>query len=159
MKKIGIEFKWGIIFALITLLWMWLEKSMGLHGENIQRHATLTNIFAVPAIIVYVLALLGKRKHYYGGKMSWVQGFIAGLIVTAVVAVLMPLTQYITHTFISPGYFENAIQFAVESGKMSQQQAVDYFNLKSYIIQSLLGAVVMGVVTSAIVAVFVKRSK
>ena len=61
MKKVGIEIKWGIIFSLVTLLWMWLEKSMGLHNENIEKHATLTIIFAVPAIIVYVLALLDNK--------------------------------------------------------------------------------------------------
>ena len=159
MKKFKIEIKWGIIFALITLLWMWLEKSMGLHSENIDKHATLTNIFAVPAILVYVLALLDKRKRYYHDTMSWAQGFTSGLIITVIVTVLTPVNHYIIHTYISPEYFENAIQFAVDSGKMTIQEAENYFNLQSYILQSLLGAVVMGVVTSAIVAIFVRRSK
>lgn len=157
MRKYGIEIKWGIIFALVILLWMWLEKSMGLHNENIEKHATLTNIFAVPAIIIYLLALLDKRSNHYQGKMTWVQGFISGLIVTAVVTVLTPVNQYIIHTYISPEYFENATRFAVESGKMTSEQAKDYFNFKSYISQSLLGAVVMGVVTSAVIAIFVRR--
>ena len=32
MKNIKIEFKWAIIFTIMTLLWMVLEKLCGLHG-------------------------------------------------------------------------------------------------------------------------------
>jgi hypothetical protein len=37
---------------------------------------------------------------------------------------------------------------------MTQQEALDYFNFKSYMIQSVLGAPIMGIITSGIVAVF-----
>jgi phosphate/sulfate permease len=46
----------------------------------------------------------------------------------------------------------------VSEGLMTQEQALDYFNLKSYIIQSVFLAPVMGVLTSLIVA-FVLKSK
>jgi hypothetical protein len=48
------------------------------------------------------------------------------------------------------------IQFAVSQKKMTQVAANEYFNLISYIKQSVFGSLSMGVVTSAIVAYFVQ---
>ena len=70
MSKYKIELKWGIIFTLMMLVWMVLEKIAGLHDEHIDKHAIYTNFVAIPAIIVYVLALLDKRKGYYNGTMT-----------------------------------------------------------------------------------------
>ncbi|UZD20980.1 DUF4199 domain-containing protein [Algoriphagus halophytocola] len=159
MKNIRIEIKWALIFVLMMLAWMMMEKSLGWHDEKISQHATLTNFVAIPAIAVYVFALLDKKKNFYQGTMSYKQGFVSGLIITLIVALLSPVSQYITTTFITPGYFPNVIDYAVESGQMSQADAEAYFNLKSYVIQSVIGALVMGLVTSAIVAIFVKSKR
>jgi hypothetical protein len=89
--------------------------------------------------------------------MTWLQGFISGAVIGLVVAILSPLSQYVTHQFISPEYFPNVIEYTVKTGKMSEEAAENYFNLKSYIIQSITGAVVMGVITSAVVSLFLKK--
>ena len=157
MKKLGIEIKWGILFVVIQLVWMFGEKIAGLHDENIDKHYIVTNLFAIVAIAVYVVALLDKRKNYYGGKMTWKQGFISGLFITLVVTILTPLSQYITSAIITPDYFDKMIAYTVETGKLTQEQAEANFNMKSYIIQSSIFAPVVGVVTSAIVALFVKK--
>ena len=157
MKKFAIEIKWGIIFTLVALLWMVLEKQLGWHDELISKHAVYTNLFAIPAILVFVLAIFDKRKNYFHGKMTWLQGFLAGIGVTLVVAVLSPLSQYITTTMITPEYFPNVIAYSVENGKLSQEQAEKYFSLSNYIVQSIVGGVVMGVITSAIVAIFARK--
>lgn len=154
MKNIKIEIKWAIIFIVTSMAWMALEKALGWHDENIADHATLTNIFAIPAIAIYVFALLDKRKNYYHGRMTYKKGFLAGLIITLIVALFSPVTQYITSTLISPEYFSNVIEYAVSSGSMTQPNAEAYFNLKSFMVQSVIGAAVMGVITSAVVALF-----
>ena len=115
MKRISIEIKWALIFVIIQLLWMLLERVAGLHGENIDKHAMFTNFFAIPAIAVYLIALLDKRKNHYGGFMTYGQGFISGVIITVIVTILSPLTQYIICTVISPDYFRNATEYAVSS--------------------------------------------
>lgn len=157
MKKYSIEIKWGIIFALIGLLWMMLEKALGWHDELIGKHMIYTNFYAVVAITVYVIALLDKRKNYYSGKMTWLQGFVSGLLISVVVALLSPFTQYVTSTYITPDYFNNAIEASVEMGLKTQEEAGAYFTLKNYIVQGLMWAIIMGTVTSAIIALFVKR--
>lgn len=157
MKKYTTEIKWGLIFTIVALLWMVFERLMGWHGENIDQHATMTNLFAIPAIIIYVLALLDKRKRDYGGIMTWTQGFISGLIITVVVVILSPLAQYLTHTVITPEYFPNVIEYAVNSGSSTREEAEAYFTLNNYMLQSAIGGLIMGVVTSAIVAIFTKK--
>ena len=156
MKNIKIEIKWALIFIFISLAWMALEKALGWHDEKIADHATLTNIFAFPAIAIYGFALLDKRKNYYHGRMTYKKGFLAGLVITLLVALFSPTTQYITSTLITPDYFSNVIEYAVSSGAMTQRDAEAYFNLKSYMVQSVIGAAIMGIITSAVVALFVQ---
>lgn len=158
MKNVKIEIKWALVFVLMMLAWMFFEKSMGWHDQKIADHATMTNLVAIPSVAIYVFALLDKKKNFYHGVMSYKQGFMAGLIMTVIVAVLSPLSQYITSEFITPDYFTNVSEYAVSSGSMTQEEAEGYFNLKSYIIQSVIGALVMGLLTTAIVSIFV-RSK
>ena len=148
MKTIKIEIRWAIIFTVMMLIWMLLERVFGLHDEYIDKHPIFTNFVAIPAIAVYVLALLDKRDNFYHGKMTYIQGLIT---------VLSPLSQIITSLVITPDYFQNAINYAVSEGKMTQKAAEEYFNLRSYILQGLIGAPVMGVLTSAIVAIFTRK--
>lgn len=156
MAKIKLEIKWALIFVAMSLLWMLLEKLVGLHGTHIDKHMYLTNLFAIPAIIVYVLALKDKKKKDYNGHMTYKQGLISGLIITFIVALLSPLTQWIISTIITPEYFPNVIAYSVETGyHNSLEEAEAYFNLPNYIKQSTIGALIMGTVTSAIVAIFV----
>ncbi len=157
MKKYSTEIKWGVIFAISTLVWMYFEKAMGWHDELIAQQLIYTNIFALVAIAIFVLALKEKRKKDFGGKMSWKQGFISGIIISIVVAILTPLTQFIGNTWIAPNLFPNIINYMVETGKMTEEGAKNYFNLKSYMVQGTFGALTMGVVTSAIVAFFLKK--
>ncbi|MBA2500812.1 MAG: DUF4199 domain-containing protein [Chitinophagaceae bacterium] len=157
MKNIKIEIKWAIIFVIITLVWMVLERQAGLYNENIDKHASFSYFFAIPAITLYVFALLDKRKNHYHGTMNYKQGFVTGLIITLFVTVLCPLTQYITTTYIATDYFPNVIKHAVSQGKMTQAEAESFFNLNSYIWQGLLGTAMMGTVTSAIVAIFTRQ--
>lgn len=155
--KIGIEIKWAVIFIVAQLLWMALERVTGLHDRNIQAHAVVTNFFALIAVGVYVFALLDKRKRDLDGKMNWIQGFISGLILTLGITILTPLSQYITSTIITPHHFENMIAFSVEQGKMTQEEAEAFFNLTNYMIQSVMFAPMMGILISAIVAIFTRK--
>jgi hypothetical protein len=156
MKNFRIEVKWGLIFTVVALLWMLFERLMGWHSTHIDKHAYYTNLFILPAVAVVVMALRDKKANFYGGNMSWKQGFMAGLVITLVITILSPMTQWITHKFITPDYFTNAINYAVTNGKATQEQAEKFFNFNSYLVQSSIGGLVMGLLTSAIVAFFVR---
>ena len=158
MKKIRIEIKWAVLFILSGLIWMILEKSLGWHDSHLENHATYSLLYAPIAIAIYVLALLDKKKADYQGKITYLQGLISGLVITLFVVFLTPLSQFITHHYITPEYFPNIIRLSVKSGQMSQEEADANFTLLTYIQQSLIFAAFMGLLTSAIVAIFT-RSK
>ena len=158
MRKLSIEIKWALIFSATSLAWVLGEKLAGLHSTRIDQQAIITLFFAVPAIGIYALALLDKRRNNYGGSMTWMQGLVCGLLVTLFVTILTPLVQIIVSEWISPNYLTNALNHAVSSGEMTQAEAAQHFSLKSYFIQGLIGAPVMGIVTSAIVALFTRRA-
>ena len=159
MRKLSLEIKWAVIFTVMMLLWMLMEKLGGLYSTRIDLHAIVTNFITIPAIAIYVFALLEKRKKDYGGYMTYKQGLISGLFITLFVTILAPLVQYLTTTYIAPEYFPNMIQHSVATGHFTQPQAEAYFNLKSYIAQVLVGTPVMGIITTVIVAVFTRRSR
>ncbi len=157
MKNRMLEIRWGIYFIAMQLSWMLLEKSLGYHDERIAEHTSFSMWVMVPSFLVYFFALHLKRVKDFGGKMTYKQGLISGLLITAVVTVLTPISQSITSLLITPEYFTNVIAYSVESGAMTQEAAEANFNLKSYIIQSTLFAPVAGVVTSLIMALVNRR--
>lgn len=158
LEKYKHEIKWGVIFALSGLLWMAFERAVGLHDQYIAQHAVYTNLYAIVALVVYYLALRSKRETYHGGVMTWKQGFSTGIAISIVVAILSPVTQWITSEIITSDYFTNIIEYSVDEGLMTEEAATAYFSLTSYMIQAFFGALVMGVVTSALVALITKKS-
>jgi hypothetical protein len=157
MTKYKIEIKWAVIFIAAILVWMIFEKLVGLHTTHIDKHALYTNFFAIPAIVIYVFALLDKRNNYFNGFISWKDGFITGLIITLIITVLTPLTQIIISNIITPEYFPNIIEYSVKEGMMTLEEAEKYFSLSSYIMQGAIGSFIMGIITSAIVALFIRK--
>lgn len=159
MEKRSIEIKWGIIFSIALLVWMFGERLLGLHDTYIEKHTIYTNFFAVVAIAIYLFALYDKRKNYYNGYMSWREGFISGLFITLVILVLSPLTQYIISQYVSPEYFPNIIRHSVDKGEMTRNQAEEYFSLKNYIVLTAVWAVISGVITAALTALIMRKNK
>jgi hypothetical protein len=70
-----------------------LEKVAELHGTYIDYHLYLTNLFAIPAIIVMVLALKYKKARSYHDTMTYKQGLISGVVLSLFIALLSPLSQ------------------------------------------------------------------
>ena len=159
MRKLSVEIKWALLFVVVTLAWMMGEKLAGFHDVRIAQHPTATMFFALPAIAVYVFALLDKRRNFYGGAMTYKQGLVCGLLITLFVTLLSPLTQLLVSKVITPDYFTNAANYAVSAGILTAAEAAEEFSLGNYIKQGLIGAPVMGIVTSAIVAVFTRKAK
>jgi hypothetical protein len=158
MKSIKIELKWALIFTIMSLLWMAIEKATGLHDVNIEQHYIYTNLFAIPSIIIYVLALRDKKYNFYQGQAKYKQLFISGVILSLIIALLAPLSTYVSVEYLSPDYFDNAISMSVKNKMMTQVKAEEYFSTANYMLQNLIAAPVMGIITTLIVSIFL-RSK
>lgn len=157
MKKIYIELKWAIIFTITLLCWMLLEKTLGWHEEKIADHQWLTLFFVPFAVLIYLLALREKRRRVYDRKITWVQGFVSGVILTIFIVLLSPLAQYITHNYITPEYFNNVRAYSITNDLMTRTKANEYFSINNYLWQAAFGALCFGIVTAAITAIFVKK--
>lgn len=159
MKAFIIEFKWAIIFTITMLAWMLFEKTLGWHDEKIADHFWLTFLFLPFVILMYVLVMREKRRRHYNKTMTWAQGFTTGIKMAFFVTLLSPLAQYITHNYITPEYFETVSNYSITNDLMSIEEANEYFNIQSYMLQAAVGAFLGGVVLSAIVAIFMRRSE
>lgn len=160
MYALKIEIKWALYFSIMTLAWMILEKVSGLHGKYIDYHMYLTNLFAIPAIIFMILALRDKKKNFYDGTMSYQKGLLSGIFLSLFIALLSPITQAITTFVITPEYFPNVIKRSVEIGYFSSTaEAEAQFNFQNYAINSTVFAFLFGVVTTAIVMLFLRTKK
>ena len=70
--------------------------------------------------------------------------------------------QIIIFLFITPGtprilIISYSINYGVENNLTTLEEAEAYFNFKNYVFQSSLGGLAMGIVTSAIVAIFFRK--
>ena len=120
----------------------------------------LTNLFAIPAILVYVLALRDKKKNFYSETISYKQGLISGIILLVIIALISPATQWITTYIITPEYFPNVIKYSLETGYYQTiQEAEAFFNYKNYVIQGAISALLLGIVTTLVVMIFIRTKK
>lgn len=156
MKTIKIEIKWAMIFIIVALAWMVLERLVGLHDTYIYLHPYLTNIWMIPATLICIWALKDKKRNYYNGKISYKQALLSGFIITLIVVAFNPLSQWIISELITPNFFKNAIAYTVEHKTMTLTEAENYFNYKNYVIQGCIGGLIMGTLTYAIIAIFIR---
>jgi len=142
----------------MSTAWLFLEKVVGLHDEYIEYHPIYTNLYAIPVIWFYVLALKEKKKRHYKSKFTYKNGVLSGVILTIFIRLLSPLGTYISVEYMSPEFFDNAIKASVEMEYYTEQEAMEYFNTFNYMLQSLMFAPIFGIITTLIVSIFV-RSK
>lgn len=157
MKKLRIELKWAVIFSIALLCWMLLEKTMGWHEEPIADNWWFTLLFAPIGILMYLLALREMRRRVFGGKMTYTQALISGFILSAFIALLSPLAQYITHNYITEEYFNNVIEYSVTNDLITRSKANEFFHIDNYMWQSFIGALVLGLLVSTVTAFFVRK--
>jgi hypothetical protein len=158
MKNIQTELKWSVLFTAMSIAWIFLEKLVGLHDELIEHHPIYTNLYAIPAILFYILALKEKKANFYKSHFKYKNAVVSGLILTFMITLLAPLGTYVSVEYVSPDFFENAILKSVEMNYYTAEEASEYFNTSNYMLQSLMFTPVFGIVTTLIVAIFV-RSK
>lgn len=159
MSKYKIEIKWAFIYAIASLAWMVFEKEMGWHDVKISKHPLYSTLFSFIGIIIYYLALREKKIISYHNNIHWKEAFVAGAIMSVFVTILAIPVFYLTVNVISPSFFRNMINYAVNSNIYTMEQAESYFNTQSYLLQIVAGSLSMGIVTSAVIAYIIQSKK
>ena len=159
MKNYSIEIKWAIRFTLLTLAWAIGEKLIGLHYVYIADYALYTNLFGLPALLFFVLALKEKKKYFFNGTMTWTQGFVSGVILSFIIALFTPVTQYVIYKSITPHFFDTIIEYKLKHHYMTAKVAKQYFNLETYMLQNSFSNLSTGIITGALVSLFIRTKK
>lgn len=156
--KMPLELRYALLISLGMLLWLALEAVLGFHDKYIAYHPYVTMLaLAIP--IVFSRMAVRDKKEVQGGTISFKQALITGLVITVLAAILAVPVQLVFHYWINPHFFEDMINYAVVNGKSSAQQAAMFFNLTSYIIQSVVGTLIFGSVVALVVALLMRTKK
>ncbi|UOX33451.1 DUF4199 domain-containing protein [Flavobacterium sediminilitoris] len=158
MKKFEIEIKWTIIYSLVYIIWMYIEKLLGWHNESILYQPVYNLLFTPVSVFLFTLALIDKKRNYYKNEIDWKQGSISGIILSVLITVLNPAVLYITHNFISPDFFDNAINASI-SDTFTLEKAKAHFNINTAISNSVFEKLSFGVVISATISYFIRTKK
>lgn len=156
MEKFKIEFKWASIFTGINLIWIYIEKYLGLHNEYIDYHSIVSLVMLIPLSLCIFMSLSQKRQDYYNGKMTWQKAFLSGSLLSLLVAGLSPGPIYVMTQYVSPDFFEIARNASAERG-VNQEITKQLFNLNTYISQAIMFYLAFGVMISAIVGLIVQK--
>jgi Protein of unknown function (DUF4199) len=159
MSKYKIEIKWALISFLFVLGWMAMERLIGLHDKYIHLHESLTILALIPSLMITYLFYNDKKSNFYKRNMTFKQGLEAGFSNTFFNLLLTPIFQWITTRFITPDYFQNAINYIVARREMSLDEAQLFFNESNYIIQAMFGTVVIGILSTLIFSFFMQSKK
>ena len=157
-----IALKYGVYIVLFSFIWLCLEYWAGLHTDYVDYHplATLLSL-VVPLILLYYA--MREAKSIEDDEFTYGDAFKVGLYVTLVVAVLNPLFQWLFQQVVFPDYLEtmqaNAEALELAQGidvEVAQRVAAEEYELNSFLLRAFLGALVAGIVMSALLAIYVR---
>jgi len=131
------------------LLWLILEYTVGLHDTYIAWHPYVTMFALIIPIVTYRLALREKIEDKYG-KLTFSQAFMCGFILTVFGTILAVPLQLAFHKLVNPDFFANMIAYSVKTGHSTPEQAAAYFNLNSYLLETVIGTFGFGILLSLI---------
>ncbi len=151
-----IELKWGLIIVLAGFVWICGEYVLGLHDRHIEVQGMITS-FWIPFATLLVFLALRQKKRSLHGRLDYWSGVRSGAIITATVGTLTPLTLWLFFACVNPGFFDAMIAYSVASG-VTPADAAAYFNVRAYLVQGVLGAVV-GTLGATFVLMLLLRSR
>lgn len=135
-----------------------MEFLVGFHTVYIDLHPYSSLLFLVVTALILVKGVQ-TRKNKSVGHFGYHPAFMSGFYIVIVSVLLSPLVNYIFHTFINPDFFATMIDKSVSAMKMTEDKAIEYFNLKSYIQQSIVGGLISGSFLSLLIALILGKHK
>lgn len=151
MNKYSVELKWSLIYGIVYLLWMVLEKTLGFHTDKALKEPLFNLLFIPISFIIYLLALKDKKKNVFNDELEWKEGFASGIVLSFLVTVISTTVVYITFSFISSYFFETAINMS-----KNQEIAQLNFNLPVFVKNNIFDKLSFGVVFTAIISYIIK---
>lgn len=152
MNKIGIELKWAGIITAFTCFWAALEQALGYH-KDFSNILITAFIYYIILTFMWAIAFIDKKKSL-GKNTVWEfkSAFKFGLILTGLLTILSPISQYIIYENISPDYFNNIIEYRLAKGRETRESLEDIYNMEVAIRTGVTETLSYSIVFSALYA-------
>ncbi len=159
------EIKAAIIISVLGFAWLLGEYAVGLHDKYVDYHPIIS-MFGIVIPIVGIRIAIGNKKKSNGGNMTYAEGFKTGSFVSVLSGVMAPIGLLIYTRIINPNWFDFMVKYstrrALQAGLKGEQltqsitYAQNYFNERSYVLQTCFGTIVSGIVISAIISLMMR---
>lgn len=159
MNNIGIQLKWAAIITAFACLWAAMEKALGYH-DDFSNIIVTAFFYYIILTFLWAFAFIDKKKSL-GKDAVWEfkNALKYGLLLTALLTILSPISQYIIYESISPDYFNNVIKHQLESGNHTKEDLELIHNINFSIRQGVMNSLSLGVIYSALYAWVFKTKK
>lgn len=160
-----LELRWGAIIGLASMVWLYLSYYLGMHTSGLGRIQVMSAIGVLILVVGFVLAM--RRIHASTPEMTFFEGALSGVRVAGIVAGFALLTQVGYFLMVHPGWTDYMVgeTEAYYRARGVEGEALDAyaegarttFGFRSYLLQSALGALFFGIVTSLVTLAFLRR--
>lgn len=153
-----IEFKWALIFSILSIMWMVLEKILGLHNEYLLYQPYFTSLSLIPLCVIFVLALKERNVKDFEGEVSFRNAFISLFKLSFLITILSPIFYFFIFKYITPNYVKNLIFLSVEKGSYSSSvEAKASINTQMLLVINALKTFGFGLGLSFLISFFVSK--
>jgi len=152
------EWKWGGIIGAAGILWLVASWALGFHERGIGMIQVTAALSIVVALVGCFLAMRDLRRRE--AETTWIEAVRRGALIAVIAAVLAVLGQVISFKALNPGWTDYMVE---QSRLFYAAQGVDEkglaeiaesakatFGLLSYATQAGVGALLQGVIFSAL---------
>ncbi|MDF1656053.1 MAG: DUF4199 domain-containing protein [Verrucomicrobiales bacterium] len=163
----SLELRWGLIIGSVNMGWLFLSYYLGMHDQGLGMIQVMTLVSVLLSVVGYLLGLRDITFRF--PDTQYKEGLRSGAIIAGIVAVFAALSQVIYFKLINPGWTEQMVEltrnFYLESGlpeteaEQFAEGAKQTFGLTSYMIQSALGAIIIGMISTAIILMFLRKRR
>jgi len=144
--------KYGLIMSKATALFVLFMHFTGQY-TNMKEKSPLEMIFIIfVPIIVWYLGIKARKKELKG-KLTFKQGFVAGVKISIVFAITSPFVFLLYYTLVNPSMIDfMKKEYMMPNATTGQIIAFD-------MLVQFLAALVMGSIYGAIISLFLKTKK
>lgn len=134
VRSFCLEFKWAAVCVVGMLLWVLVERLVGLHHERLQGLPEVRQAMMGLFVFCHIACLYEKRKRHYRGAMRYWDGMVCCLALTILVLVALGPATYLMYSAISPDLLFNLTQYEIANGEFTYQEVLQRNALASHVI-------------------------
>ncbi len=154
----SLEWKWGLIIGLANTGWLFSSYWFGMHDSGIGLMQVMVAMSFFISLAGYALALRAITR--VEPETNFLEGMRSGVIIAGIAATLAMISQLIYFHWINPGWTAYMVAetrrhfsaMGLEAPQIEEMaiQAEKSFGLTSYVFQAGLGALISGIIFSAL---------